>query len=125
MCASVLSENKPRMKLVVAIVQDYDTDRLLRAISAAGLRATRIASTGGFLRMGNTTVLAGVEDDQVATCLAILRETCHLRTERPPEHIVEELSFLGPGTITEVQIGGAVVFVVPVKRFVRMERPSS
>ena len=110
------------MKLVVAIVQDYDTDKLLRAISAAGLRATRIASTGGFLRMGNTTVLAGVEDNQVGRCLDILRETCRSRTERPPDHLIEELSFLGPGTITEVTIGGAVVFVVPVRRFVRIER---
>lgn len=113
------------MKLVVAIVQDYDTDRLLRAISAAGLRATRIASTGGFLRMGNTTVLAGVEDDQVAACLDILRSTCRSRTERPPAHILDELGFLGPGTVTEVTIGGAIVFVVPVSRFVRIERDIS
>ena len=113
------------MKLVVAIVQDYDTDRLLRAISEAGLRATRIASTGGFLRMGNTTVLAGVEDNQVPECLRILRKCCQLRTERPPEHLVEELSLLGPGAITEVTIGGAVVFVVAVQRFVRIERQDS
>ena len=110
------------MKLVVAIVQDYDTDRLLRAISEAGLRATRIASTGGFLRMGNTTVLAGVEDDQVPACLQILREVCELRTERPPDHMIEELSFIGPGTVTEVTIGGAVVFVIAVQKYIRIER---
>jgi uncharacterized protein YaaQ len=110
------------MKLVVAIVQDYDTDRLLRAISEAGLRATRIASTGGFLRTGNTTVLLGVEDEHVADCLDVLRKTCQSRVERAPAELVEELGYFGPGTVAEVTIGGAVVFVVPVSRFVRIDR---
>jgi uncharacterized protein YaaQ len=110
------------MILVVAIVQDYDTDRLLRAMSAAGLRATRIASTGGFLSMGNTTVISGIDDERVAECLDILRESCESRLEPPPSYLVEELSALGPGTVTEVTIGGAVVFVVRVSRFVRIER---
>jgi uncharacterized protein YaaQ len=110
------------MKLVVAIVQDYDTDRLLSAVSGAGLRATRIASTGGFLRTGNTTVLLGVEDEQVADCLRILGETCLPRVERTPAELVDELGYFGPGTVTEVTTGGAVVFVVPVTRFVRIER---
>src|SRR3954452_2340761 len=113
------------MKLVVAIVQDYDTDRLLRGISDSGLRATRIASTGGFLRMGNTTVLLGVEDNQVPACLDVLRKTCQSRVERPPADLVDELGYFGPGTVTEVTIGGAVIFVVPVSRFVRIERDVS
>lgn len=108
------------MKLVIAIVQDYDTDRLLRAITDADLRATRIASTGGFLRLGNTTVFLGVDDEQVPKCLEILGRTCRSRVERPPMHLVEELGGLGPGTVAEVTIGGAVVFIVPVNRFVRM-----
>jgi uncharacterized protein YaaQ len=110
------------MKLVVAIVQDYDTDRLLRAISEAGLRATRIASTGGFLRMGNTTVFLGVEDGQVSACLDVLRTTCESRVEQPSADLVAEMGYFGPGTVTEVTIGGAVVFVVPVARFERIER---
>ena len=110
------------MKLVIAIVQDYDTDRLLRAFSETGLRATRVASTGGFLRMGNTTVLAGVEDDQVGRCTEILKQICQSRMERLPAHMIDEFGFGGPGTTTEVTIGGAVIFVVPVQRFVRIER---
>jgi uncharacterized protein YaaQ len=113
------------MKLVIAIVQDYDTDRLLRAITDAGLRATRIASTGGFLRMGNTTILLGVEDDQVGMCLDVLGKTCCSRVERPPADLVDEHGYFGPGTVAEVTIGGAVVFVVPVSRFVRIEREGS
>lgn len=110
------------MKLVIAIVQDYDTDRLLSAVSGRGLRATRIASTGGFLRMGNTTVMLGVEDNQVEDCLDVLRVTCNSRVEQTPAELVDELGYFGPGTVTEVTIGGAIVFVVPVSRFVRIER---
>jgi uncharacterized protein YaaQ len=109
------------MKLIVAIVQDYDTDRLLRAIGAAGLRATRIASTGGFLRTGNTTVLMGVEDDRVATCLDLLKASCASRVERPAVDLFDDLGLLAPGTVSEVTIGGAVVFVIAVSRFVRIE----
>ena len=53
------------MKLIVAIVQAYDTDRLLRTVTSAGFRVTRIQSTGGFLRAGNSTVFMGVEDERV------------------------------------------------------------
>jgi len=109
------------MKLVVAIIQDYDTDRLLHRVSEVGLRATRIASTGGFLRMGNTTVLLGVDDDQIGLCLGLLRQICKSRVERPVSHLVEEMGYLGPGTVTEVMLGGAVVFIVPVSRFVRIK----
>lgn len=109
------------MKLVIAIVQDYDTDRLLRAITGAGLRATRIASTGGFLRMGNTTIMLGVGDEDVAGCLALIGRTCSSRVERAPAELIEEHGYFGPGTVAEVTIGGAVVFVMNIERFVRIE----
>lgn len=108
------------MKLVIAIVQDYDTDPLLRAVAAAGLRATRIASTGGFLRLGNTTVLLGVEDGDVRRCMEVLRRSCRSRVEELPAPMVDEMGMLGAGTCTAVTIGGAVAFVLPVDRFVRI-----
>ena len=109
------------MKLVVAIVQDYDTDRLLRAVTGAGLSATRIASTGGFLRTGNTTVLMGVPDDRVATCLTLIRDTCGRRVEGPTV-IPADLPELYPLGIAEITVGGGVVFVAPVEGFVRVPR---
>lgn len=108
------------MKLIVAIVQDYDCDRLLQAVSAAGIGATRIASTGGFLRTGNTTVLMGLPDDRVSECVGLIRETCQARSQRPPEELVADLLEWNPAAIAEVTIGGAVVFVANVSRFVRL-----
>jgi uncharacterized protein YaaQ len=109
------------MKLIVAIVQDYDCDRLLQAVSGAGLGATRIASTGGFLRTGNTTVLMGVDDDRVDLCLDLIRSSCQARVERPPDELVLDLIEWGSAGIAEVTIGGAIVFVVRVGRYERFE----
>ncbi len=109
-----------RMKLIVAIVQDYDCDRLLRAVADAGLRATRIASTGGFLRIGNTTVLMGVADDQVATTVRLIRSSCQTRVQRSPEALAADLTEWNAAGIAEVSIGGAVIFVTKVSRFERI-----
>ena len=109
------------MKLIVAIVQDYDTDRLLRAVSELGLGATRIASTGGFLRTGNTTVLMGVVDEQVAPGLEAIRRTCGSRVEPPASQVVGDLTEWYPSGVVEVTVGGAVAFVVPVGRFERYD----
>lgn len=107
------------MLLIVAIIQDYDADSLLRALAGRDIGVTRIASTGGFLRMGNTTVFIGIEEVQKAECIELLRATCRNRIERPAADAVDEFGLLGAGAITEVPIGGAVVFTVPVERFER------
>jgi len=108
------------MKLVVAIVQDYDCDRLLSAVTEAGLRATRIASTGGFLRTGNTTVLLGVPDDQVPLCLDVLRRSCQARVERREDEAAAEFREWAVPGVAEVTIGGAIAFVLTVESFVRI-----
>ncbi len=69
------------MKLIITVIQAYDSDRLLKAVTAAGLGATKIVSTGGFLRMGNATILIGVDDDRVAECLRLVRANCEPRAE--------------------------------------------
>lgn len=108
------------MKLIVAIVQDYDTDALLRAVSNAGFGVTRIGSTGGFLRSGNTTVLLGVNDDRVTECTTLIRQTCRLRLETVAPNLAAELAEFAGAGIAEVQIGGAVIFVANVSRFERL-----
>ena len=107
------------MKLVVAIVQDYDCDRLLRAVTGAGLGATRIASTGGFLRTGNTTVVMGVADERLPECFALVASACQVRVKTHDSTFAADVMMMGAGSFTEVAIGGAVVFVLAVDQFVR------
>jgi len=107
--------------LVLAVVNNDDMARLTERLAEAGLGATRVASTGGFLRQGNTTFMVVVEDDQVERVLEILRETCRRRTRYvhplTPAGFGEEVSY---GRPIEVEVGGALVFVVPVERVERI-----
>jgi uncharacterized protein YaaQ len=107
------------VKLLVAIVSDDDVRTLLSALMKAGHRATRLASTGGFLRKGNTTLLLGVKDSDVNKVLQILRQTCRRRTEPYPVSIGEHPTIIPQETV-EVEVGGATVFILPIERFVHM-----
>jgi uncharacterized protein YaaQ len=105
------------MKFLIAIVQDYDCDRMLRAVTAGGFRATRISSTGGFLRTGNTTVLMGIEDEKVERCISLIRHSCQSRSEVKVDASAAEYMELFPAGVHEVMVGGAVIFVLPVARY--------
>lgn len=108
------------MKLVIAVVQIYDTDRLLTAATDVGFGATKIVSTGGFLRMQNATVLMGVADDRVEDAVGVVRASCHARVEVRAEVTAPEFAEWIDCGIQEVPLGGGVVFVVAVDRFTRI-----
>ncbi len=106
------------MKLVVAVIQDQDSNRLASALTKNNFRATKLASTGGFLRSGNTTFLVGVEDNRIPQLLDIIRDNCRAR-----EQMVTPVSPLGGNADSyipypvEVEVGGATVFVLPIEQF--------
>lgn len=106
------------MKLIIAVVQDKDSNRLSNALVEADYRATKLASTGGFLKSGNSTFLIGVEDEQVSPVLEIIKENCKAR-----EQLVAPVSPMGGNADSyvpypiEIQVGGATVFVVDVEKF--------
>lgn len=64
------------MKLIIAIVRDTDSDAVSHALTSNNLRVTQIASTGGFLRRGHSTLLVGLEDEQLDSGLKLIRENC-------------------------------------------------
>jgi len=87
------------MKLIIAILRDADTDIVTRALTAGKVRVTRIASTGGLLRRGVTTLLAGVDDEMVESTIQIMKENCSSVVEGEKR---------------------ATVFVVPVEKFAQL-----
>lgn len=64
------------MKLIFAIIRDNDVDSITQALNGADFRVTRVASTGGLLRRGVTTLLIGVEDSRVDAAIQTIREAC-------------------------------------------------
>jgi uncharacterized protein YaaQ len=109
------------VKLVVAIVHSEDAGSLVDALLEREFRATRLHSSGGFLKQTNATVILGVDDDQVDEVIGIVGEQCHARTQvvNPMPPIMEPGEFYLPYPV-EVEMGGAVVFVLPVERFERL-----
>ncbi len=69
------------MKLIIAIIRDIDNDAVSHGLTSAGLRVTQVASTGGFLRRGNSTLLIGLEDEQVEAAIEIIRAKCSPATD--------------------------------------------
>lgn len=69
------------MKMIIAIIQDQDTEPVSKALTSMKFRVTQIASTGGFLRRGSATLLIGLDDDQVDTAIQIIRDTCSISTD--------------------------------------------
>jgi uncharacterized protein YaaQ len=61
------------MKLLVFVTEHGVADQTVDALVEQGFRVTRLASTGGFLRKGNTTLLVGVEDNIVERAVSIVR----------------------------------------------------
>lgn len=64
------------MKLMIVIVHDSDAEDVIQALVQKDYRVTRMSSTGGFLRRGNSTLLVGVEDQQVDPVIDILKTVC-------------------------------------------------
>jgi uncharacterized protein YaaQ len=63
------------MKLIVAIIRDSDNEPVSQALIGSGFRVTRVASTGGFLRRGSTTLMIGVAEERVDEAIEIMRNT--------------------------------------------------
>ena len=107
------------MKLITAIVQNDDANKLISALREHGFSSTKMSSTGGFLSSGNTTVISGVEDDMVDVAIEIICKKFKTKikvTGAIPPFAFSSLVCYLPQTI-EVTVGGAVVFVTPVDRF--------
>ena len=108
------------MKLIIAIVQDEDASRLVNKLMDEGFRATKLATTGGFLRSGNTTLLIGVDDDRLEGCLHIIEKLCKSRRQIATSPITAGGAVgMYAHMPIEVTVGGATVFVMDVAQFAK------
>jgi len=108
------------MKLIIAVVQDQAGNRLAKALMENNFRATKLATTGGFLKSGNTTFMIGTDDEQVEKALQIIKDNCGTR-----EQLIVPTSPMGGNADSyvpypiKVEVGGATVFVLPVDQFLQ------
>ncbi|MFT8324288.1 cyclic-di-AMP receptor [Oenococcus sicerae] len=107
------------MKLITAIVQDKDASSVANALVEHNIRATRLASAGGFLRSGNSTFLIAVKDDEVSTTIDVLKEHSKTRKQFVTPPVGLDMSIDSIGEPIEVEIGGATIIVQAVESFQR------
>lgn len=110
------------MVLLVIIVQSEDVYRLTQRLLAQEFRLTQINAFGGLLGTGSVVLLLGVDEARLPVILETIAATCRARTD-----VANAAPWLGavgmePGAMLapiEVLVGGAVVFGLPVQRFLR------
>lgn len=93
------------MKLIVAIIDDDFSSKVVKALMTEKIRATKLASTGGFLSSGNTTLFIGVEDERIDEIMKLISDQCKNKKVRNGE--------------VELTVG-ASMFVMPVEGYVRI-----
>ena len=91
------------MKLIIAIIQNEFSTKVIKSLMANEYRTTKLSSTGGFLRSGNTTLLIGVEDEKVDEVVKVIEKECK------SQKISKDKD--------EVTVGGANIFVLNMQDF--------
>lgn len=108
------------MKLIIGIVQDEDSQALIEDLNENDFRVTKLATTGGFLRAGNTTLLIGVKDCDVDKVLELIEANGKAR-EITTSFVAGTMSAMPevgymPYPVN-IHVGGAIVFILDVEDF--------
>lgn len=105
------------MKLVLSIIHDEDAFLVMDDLSDRGFSVTKLASTGGFLRSGNTTLICGVNDDKVNEVINIIEKKCKSRKQITSISSAQSSKDNYIPFPVEVTVGGATIFVLGVEEF--------
>ena len=110
------------MKLIYIIVSSDDDDRVMEKLNKNGFSGTKMATTGGFLRAGNTTLIVGTEAEKVDKLIEIVRQECGPR-QRITADVPPTAGNMNNGYVAYpvmVDVGGATIFVLDVEKFVKI-----
>lgn len=88
------------MKLIIAIIQDEHVNKVIKTLMDNKIRTTRLSSTGGFLKAGNTTLLIGTEESEIDRITELISNQTKSKTIREGKE--------------EVIVGGANLFVIDI-----------
>ena len=105
------------MKLIIAIVNNDDSSTVQSALTEGGFFVTKLATSGGFLKKGNTTFFVATNDDKVDSAIEIIKANAKKRVEKEPTVPPTEMGEFFTPIMVDVLVGGATVFVVDVDRF--------
>ena len=94
------------MKLIIAIIQDDNISKVSKVLMENKISSTKLSSTGGFLKSGNTTLVMGIEDEQIDKVIELIQsKTSGKKVQKGKE---------------EVTVRGANLFVIDVDQYVKI-----
>ena len=105
------------MKLVIAVINNDDSRTVITALTGRDFFVTQLSTTGGFLMVGNTTLLIGTEKERLPELKEILKKYCVTREKMNPSIKALGRSMLNQSVEEKVTIGGAVMFTLSVEEF--------
>ena len=104
------------MKLIMAIVNNDDSPVVAKNLTSKGFSVTKLATTGGFLKSGNTTFIVGTADERVDEVISTIETYSKKRTKIVPASANDPSAPFDSSSV-EVAVGGAAIFVLGVDRF--------
>ena len=107
------------MKLILAIVSNDDSSAVSSALTKGGYQVTRLATTGGFLRAGNTTLICGCEDEKVDKAIELIGQESKRRTEVVPSTATYDIGRYASFAV-EVHVSVAAIFVLNADNFLKL-----
>ena len=106
--------------LLICVVRDQDALKMVDILREKQISFTKLASTGGFLREGNTTLLIGIHEAKKNEVIDLIRSQCEHREEYI-ESAIPVNEPIGPYVPQQAKVirGGGVLFEVPIERYER------
>ncbi len=105
-------------KLILAVISEDDYEAVIAKLQEEGFIATKLSSSGGFLRKKNYTVMIGVDEENRPKVIEILKENSSRRKQkirRMPMPIAGVRSMdSGASVEMEIDVGGVTVFTLPL-----------
>ncbi len=108
------------MKIILAIVNNDDSTIVSSALTQDGFFVTKLSTTGGFLMVGNTTLLIGTEDENVPRVKEILKKHSSTHKQLVPSSASFGKGLKKDSVADEVTVGGATFFVMNVEEFEKL-----
>ena len=93
------------MKLIIAIIQDDYIGKVIKSLMDSKIRTTKLSSSGGFLKAGNTTLLIGVESEDVDKVVSLIEEQTRSKNVKAGND--------------EVRVGGANLFIMDMDKHLK------
>ncbi len=103
------------MKIIFAIINNEDINKIIDILNSKEHSVTKLCSTGGFLRSGNSTLVIGIDDNEVESVIEILRDNSKKRTKSV--QLPNPAGTVSPPLTKKINVGGATIFVVSVDQY--------